>query len=132
MTWNMITFRELIENINATIEPGQQSSLEQWFEYIIDIPIEKLTVEDSCRAIRQELCIDQFMPKILNFLIKDSSVGECYDGELISELSTLKGSILKDQKNNFIKIKRTINQIDAFNISDDLKNNMSKINHIII
>lgn len=132
MTWNMITFRELIENINATIEPGQQSSLEQWFEYIIDIPIEKLTVEDPCRAIRQELCIDQFMPKILNFLIKDSSVGECYDGELISELSTLKGSILKDQKNNFIKIKRTINQIDAFNISDDLKNNMSKINHIII
>jgi hypothetical protein len=51
----MMTFRKLIGNINVAKEISQQSSLEQWFERVIDIPIEELSVEDLCRAIRQEL-----------------------------------------------------------------------------
>lgn len=42
----MITLRKLIGNINMTKEPEQQSPLELWFERIIDVPLEKLTVED--------------------------------------------------------------------------------------
>ena len=41
----MITLRKLIGNINMTKEPEQQSPLELWFERIIDVPLEKLTVK---------------------------------------------------------------------------------------
>lgn len=37
----MTTFRKIIGNINATKEPSQQSSLELWFESVLDIPIDE-------------------------------------------------------------------------------------------
>ncbi|NUY42163.1 MULTISPECIES: contact-dependent growth inhibition system immunity protein [Pantoea] len=64
----MMTFRKLIGNINLTKELSQKSSLELWFEGVIDTPIEELTVEDICRAIRQEICIAQLMPRVLEIL----------------------------------------------------------------
>lgn len=85
----MMTFRKLIGNINVTKELSQQSSLEQWFERVIDIPIEELSVEDLCRAIRQELCIAQLMPRVLEVITDDPLAGEYYDGELIAALSTI-------------------------------------------
>ncbi|MGK4623723.1 contact-dependent growth inhibition system immunity protein, partial [Raoultella ornithinolytica] len=90
----MITFRKLIGNINVTKEPDQQSSLELWFERIIDVPIEELTVEELCRAIRQKLCIDQLMPRVLEVLTEEPLAGEYYDGELITALSTIKAEDL--------------------------------------
>lgn len=64
----MITFRKLIGIINLKPDSVQKSSLEQWFERVIDIPIEELSVEDLCRAIRQGLFIDQLMPRVLQVL----------------------------------------------------------------
>ncbi|MGC1001030.1 contact-dependent growth inhibition system immunity protein, partial [Pantoea agglomerans] len=81
---NMMTFRKLIGNINLTKELSQKSSLELWFEGVIDTPIEELTVEDICRAIRQEICISQLMPRVLEILTDDPLAGEYYDGELIA------------------------------------------------
>ncbi|WP_342322977.1 contact-dependent growth inhibition system immunity protein [Kosakonia sp. BYX6] len=127
----MMTFRKLIGNINVTKEPSQQSSLEQWFERIIDIPIEELTVEDLCRAIRQELCIAQLMPRVLEVMIDDPLAGEYYDGELIAALSTIKESDLKDQRNTFIQIQQVINQLSSSDVNDDLKKDILKINQIV-
>ncbi|EMB0787229.1 hypothetical protein U7S69_004797, partial [Escherichia coli] len=67
----MITFRNLIGKINLKPDSVQKSSLEQWFERVIDIPIEELSVEDICRAIRQDLFIDQLMPRVLQILEED-------------------------------------------------------------
>lgn len=128
----MITFRKLIGNINITKEPSQQSSLEQWFERVIDVPIEDLTVEDLCRAIRQEVCIDQLMPKVLDVLTEDPLAGEYYDGELIAALSTIKGGDLIEQKSSFIQIKQVINQLDSSDVNDDLKKEILKINQMKI
>lgn len=128
----MITFRKLIGNINITKEPSQQSSLERWFERVIDVPIEDLTVEDLCRAIRQEVCIDQLMPKVLDVLTEDPLAGEYYDGELIAALSTIKGGDLIEQKSSFIQIKQVINQLDSSDVNDDLKKEILKINQIKI
>lgn len=128
----MITFRKLIGNINIAKEPSQQSSLEQWFERVIDVPIEDLTVEDLCRAIRREVCIDQLMPKVLDVLTEDPLAGEYYDGELIAALSTIKGGDLKEQKSSFIQIKQVINQLDSSDVNDDLKKEILKINQIKI
>ncbi|WP_277925157.1 contact-dependent growth inhibition system immunity protein [[Pantoea] beijingensis] len=89
----MMTFRKLIGNINVTKEASQQSSLEQWFERVVDIPIEELVVEDLCRAIRQELYVSQLMPRVLEVITDDPLAGEYYDGELIAALSTIKEMI---------------------------------------
>ncbi|ABP58749.1 contact-dependent growth inhibition system immunity protein [Enterobacter sp. 638] len=128
----MITFRKLIGNINVTKEPDQQSPLELWFERIIDVPIEELPVEDLCRAIRQELFIDQLMPRVLAVLTEEPLAGEYYDGELIAALSTIKGNDLKDQKGTFAQIKQLINQISPSDINDDLRKDISKINQITV
>ena len=126
----MMTFRKLIGNINVTKEPSQQSPLEQWFECIIDTPIEELSVEDLCRAIRQELCIPQLMPRVLEVMTDDPLAGEYYDGELIAALSTIKESDLKDQRNTFIQVQQIINQLQPSDVSDDIKKDILKINQI--
>lgn len=128
----MITFRKLIGSINVTKEPEQLSPLELWFERIIDVPIEKLTVEDLCRAIRQKLCIDQLMPRVLEVLTEDPLAGEYYDDELIAALSTIKGEDLKDQKVIFTQIRQLINQLAPSDINDDLRKDILKINQIIV
>ncbi|WP_434461604.1 contact-dependent growth inhibition system immunity protein [Serratia plymuthica] len=128
----MSTFRKLIGNINVTKDPSQQSPLELWFERIIDIPIEELAVEDLCRAIRQKLCIDQLMPRVLDVLTDDPLAGEYYDGELIAALSAIKIEDLKEQKSSFIRIKQLINQLDPSDINDDLKKDILKINQIVV
>ncbi|MGL6334146.1 contact-dependent growth inhibition system immunity protein [Aeromonas jandaei] len=128
----MTTFRKLIGNINVTKNAIQQSSLELWFERVIDIPFEELSVEDICRAIRQKLCIEQLIPRILEVLADDPLAGEYYDGELISALSTIKIEDLKKQRDSFIKIKEIINKIDVSDINDDLKKEIFIINNIVI
>lgn len=128
----MITFRKLIGNSTVTKDPEQQSPLELWFERIIDVPIEQLPVEDLCRAIRQELFIDQLMPRVLEVLTEEPLAGEYYDGELIAALSTIKGNDLKDQKGTFVQIRQLINQISPSDINDDLSKDISKINQITV
>ncbi|CAI1763046.1 Uncharacterised protein [Serratia grimesii] len=127
----MITFRKLIGNLNVMREPGQQSPLELWFDRVIDIPIEELGVEDLCRAIRQDLCVDQLMPRVLEVLTEDPLAGEYYDGELIAALSTIKSEVLKDHKCIFIQIKQLINQLAPSDVNSDLKKDILKINQII-
>lgn len=128
----MTTFRKLIGNINTTKEPAQQSTLEQWFERVIDIPLEDLAVEDLCRAIRQELCIAQLMPVVLKVLTDDPLAGEYYDGELIAALATIKENDLKDQGNTFIQIQQVINLIPPTDMDDKLRKDILKINNIAV
>ena len=128
----MTTFRNLIGNINITKVPGQQSSLEQWFEKVIDVPIEELAVGDICRAIRQQLCVEQLMPGVLDILSEDPLAGEYYDGELIAALSTIERKDLKYHKNTFIQITQIINQIPPSDINSDLRKDILKINAIIL
>lgn len=128
----MTTFRILIGNINKSNDISQKSSLEEWFERILDMPIEDLEVEDVCRAIRQKICIDQLLPKILTILKEDPLAGEFYDGELISSLSTITENDLKINKETFIEIRDVINELDPSDISDDLRKDISKINQITL
>lgn len=128
----MTTFRILIGNINKSNDISQESSLEEWFERILDMPIEDLEVEDVCRAIRQKICIDQLLPKILTILKEDPLAGEFYDGELISSLSTITENDLKINKETFIEIRGVINELDPSDISDDLRKDISKINQITL
>ncbi|WP_275233775.1 contact-dependent growth inhibition system immunity protein [Pantoea ananatis] len=126
----MTTFRSLIGNINKINEKKQKSPLEVWFESVLDVPIEDLEVEDICRAIRQKICIDQLLPKILTVLTKDPFAGEFYDGELIAALSTIDGNDLQVNKEIFMKIRDIINGLDRSDINNDLRKDILKINQI--
>lgn len=128
----MTTFRQLIGDINITKDPNQQSPLELWFESVLDVPIEQLTVEDLCRSIRQKICIGQLMPRIIAVLKGDPLSGEYYDGELIAALSTIKKEDLKGKRDEFLEIKCILNNIDKSNISSDLKNDILKINQLFV
>lgn len=127
----MMTFRKLIGKLDVAKAHEQQSSLEQWFERVIDIPLNELSVEDLCRAIRQELYIDQLMPRILEVMKDDPLAGEYYDGELIAALSTVKEKDLKGQKDIFIQIQKIINNLSPTDINNDLKKDILRINKII-
>ncbi|QYM97695.1 hypothetical protein FGI04_18045 [Dickeya ananatis] len=126
----MITFRKLIDDINKEQESDQQSPLEVWFESVLDVPIDSLAVEDLCRAIRQKICIEQLMPRVLAVLTEDPLAGEYYDGELISSLSTLGNDDLKNQKDVFFEIIKIINQIDVSDLDSELKSDILKIKKI--
>lgn len=127
----MITFRNLIGKFEVTKDHEQQSSLEQWFEQVIDIPLNELSVEDLCRAIRQELYIDKLMPRVWEVMKDDPLAGEYYDGELIAALSTVNEKSLKDQKSTFIQIQKIINNLPPTDINDELRKDIIKINKII-
>ncbi|HFQ7884631.1 MULTISPECIES: contact-dependent growth inhibition system immunity protein [Enterobacteriaceae] len=126
----MITFRKLIGKINLKPDSVQKSSLEQWFERVIDIPIEELSVEDLCRAIRQNLFIDQLMPRVLQVLEEDPLAGEYYDGELIAALATVKVEDLKGHMDCFEQAKMIINKINTSDIDNELRKDILKINKI--
>ncbi|EMO7189613.1 hypothetical protein RI834_004546 [Pluralibacter gergoviae] len=127
----MMTFRKLIGKFDVTKVHEQQSPLVQWFEQVIDTPLNELSVEDLCRAIRQELYIDQLMPRVLDVMQNDPLAGEYYDGELIAALSTVKEKDLKDQKSIFIQIQKIINNLSPTDVNDDLRKDILKINKII-
>lgn len=126
----MITFRKLIGGINEKNDSDKNSSLEQWLKGVIDTPINELSVEDLCRSIRQDLFIDQLMPRVLEVLAEDPLAGEYYDGELIAALATIKAKSLKDKSGSFNQIKNIINQIDTSCIDDALRQDILKINKI--
>lgn len=126
----MMTFRKLTGQIDVTKANEPQSSLEQWFERVIDIPLSEFSVEDLCRAIRQKLFTDQLMPRALEVMSDDPLAGEYYDGELIAALSTVKEEDLRDHKDTFIHIQKIINHLSPTEINDDLKKDILKINRI--
>lgn len=128
----MTTFRNLIGNINKTTKPTQQSSLEAWFENVLDVPIDDLEVEDLCRAIRQKVCVDQLMPKALAVLIEDPLAGEYYDGELIAALATINGSELQDHKETFINIRNIVSRLNSSDVDNELSNDILKIEKIVL
>lgn len=128
----MITFRKLTGNINVKKELSSQSSLEQWFERVIDIPIDELTIGDLCRAIRQELFVKQLMPVAFNFLKEDPLAGENYDGELITALSTMKDKDIKDHKVIFIDIIEIINRISVAEIDYNLSMAMLRLRRTVL
>lgn len=126
----MMTFRKLIGQIDESKVNELQLPLEQWFERVVDIPFNELSVEDLCRAIRQELFTDQLMPRALEVIKDDPLAGEYYDGELIAALSTVKEEDLRDYKDTFIQIQKIINHISTTEINGDLKKDILKINRI--
>ncbi len=106
--------------------------LQRGYESVLDVPIDALTVDDICRAIRQKICIDQLMPRALALMKEDPLVGENYGGELIAALATINGEELSEHKDIFIEIMHILNNLDTSKMSNNVKIDILKLNQIII
>ncbi|WP_459614199.1 contact-dependent growth inhibition system immunity protein [Dickeya oryzae] len=104
----------------------QKSSLDMWFESVLDVPIDSLALKDLCRAIRQKVYVNQLIPRALSVLIEDPLAGEYYDGELIAALSTLDNDDLGSPKESFIEIKNIIDSIDVTELNEKIRSDIKK------
>ena len=67
--------------------PGEaESALGDWYGSIRDKNIEDLEDGDVCRACRQGLFPDAFVPKALERLNQNPLAGEMYEGEMLASL----------------------------------------------
>jgi hypothetical protein len=89
------TFRQLDANARED-ERAASSSLGQWYNRVRDIPLDKLSVGDLCRACRQELFLVQVLPCALRLLKKEPIAGELFDGELASTIARISKSFWKE------------------------------------
>lgn len=85
-----MTFRELARLTGIGWFPEDSpSSLTEWYLLVRDTPLDQLGVGDVCRAIRQDLFINELLPFAVILLHDDVLAGERYDGELLAALATV-------------------------------------------
>ncbi|MGY2337644.1 contact-dependent growth inhibition system immunity protein [Pseudomonas sp. SDO5532_S415] len=84
------TFRSIATSQNSSWQPEViPSPLTQWYRSVCDVPIDELSAENLCRAVRQELFIFELLPVAIAALQKDLFFGYIDDGELLKALSKL-------------------------------------------
>jgi hypothetical protein len=66
---------------------GEEFPLPAWYRAVRDVRIEKLGVEDICRACRQRIHSGHVVPIALQILKVQPLAGEMYDGELLMSLA---------------------------------------------
>ena len=69
--------------------PDGEFPLPAWYRRVHRTPLSELTVEDVCRACRQEIHVEHIVPIALEMLGHDPLAGEMYDGELIESLGNI-------------------------------------------
>lgn len=123
----MTTFRELLLISNSNYELNENSSLDEWFSSIIDIPLDELEVGDVARAIRQDLFLADVLPKAETILKQDPLAGEDYDGQLISSISSLNSDEVKVALPCFRRISCFLNRLDKNNFDSQIVMDIDKI-----
>ncbi|WP_434672563.1 contact-dependent growth inhibition system immunity protein [Pseudomonas sp. R1-15] len=85
-----MTFRELerLTQIGCLPEDSP-SSLTEWYLLVCDTPLDLLSIGDVCRAIRQNLSVNELLPFAVILLHDDVLAGERYDGELLAALANV-------------------------------------------
>ncbi len=68
---------------------GEEMPLPAWYRTVYHTPLEELTIEDLCKASRQQLHIEQIIPIALARLREEPMAGEMFDGELLVSLRSV-------------------------------------------
>jgi len=126
----MTTFRQLLLLNNNYYEPNSRSSLDEWFSSILDIPIDQLKVGDVAKAIRQNIFLDEVLPKAETILKTDPLAGEYYDGELISSIAALSLDEIKFALSSLQRISAFLNQLDKTELDKQMVIDILKIDKL--
>lgn len=85
-----MTFRALEKKYSIEWSPESSISyLSEWYMDVRDTPLPQLELGSICRALRQNLFVEELIPFAESFLEQDVLAGERYDGELIAALAWL-------------------------------------------
>jgi hypothetical protein len=68
---------------------SEEYPLPAWYRAVREIPLEELSVEDICKACRQQIHLEQVVPMALRILQSNPVAGEMYDGELLVSLKSV-------------------------------------------
>lgn len=126
----MTTFRDLLIAEGSNYEPNTRSSLDEWFNSIVDVPLDELDIGDIARAIRQDLFLVHVLPRAESILQEDPFAGDDYDGQLISSIASLSHNEAKGALSTLKKISHFLNQIDKHNIDEQLLLDIEKIDKL--
>lgn len=126
----MTTFRDLLSINNSNYEANNRSSLDEWFNDILDVPLEKLGVGDVARAVRQDLFLAEILPKAEIILKQDPLAGEDYDGQLISSIATLTPHEIKAVLPSFRNIASFLKQLDKTDFDNQIVLDIEKIDKL--
>lgn len=87
-----LTFAEL-DHESGIPDPspatGDEFPIPAWYRSIRNTPVEELTIEDVCKALRQRIHLTAVVPEALAILKREPLAGEMYDGELLASLSVI-------------------------------------------
>jgi len=85
------TFAALDKKKGIELPPatGEEFPLPTWYRAVREIPLDELSIEDICKACRQQIHLDHVVPLALKLLESDPLSGEMYDGELLVSLKSI-------------------------------------------
>jgi hypothetical protein len=66
---------------------GEEYPLPAWYRSVQNVPLDKLSIEDICKACRERIHLEHVVPIAIQKLTADPIAGEMYDGELLVSLS---------------------------------------------
>lgn len=89
---------------------GQESALESWYNSVRAKPIKDLSIDDLCRACRQELHLEHVVPVALGALKQNVTAGYQYDGELASVISRIPASFWRSQMDLAKRVAKTLKE----------------------
>ena len=87
------TLREIYE-YDLVPDDDLQSSLDEWFNCIMEKTVDELTIADICRMLRQKICSVVAIGKAIDMLEKDPFTGDLYEGQLMLTLYNAKEKYL--------------------------------------
>jgi hypothetical protein len=128
----MKTFREVLGSVN--LEKGsndKQYSLDIWYEKVKNTPFEELELEDLCRALRQNLCVEHLLTRVIGFIKKDPLVGEFYDGELVASLATVNFDSLSLEQNLVSDMLLLFNNLKKNDFDKELISDICRIHYAL-
>ena len=86
----------------------EEYPLPSWYRSVREIPLEQLSVEDICKACRQQIHLDHVVPIALRILQSNPLAGEMYDGELIASLKSVPGNYWSNRSDEGAIVRRIL------------------------
>lgn len=83
-----IRFKD-IERIESFVKQNNDSPLQIWYDNVREKRLSDFSIEDICKAVRQNLFIKYVMPKVITLLEENMLAGELYEGELIAAVTNM-------------------------------------------
>lgn len=95
---------EKLKEIYGCTKLTGSDSLVNWYNQVIEKPIDELTIADVARCIRQNLFGEAAYEMLLVYLLHDPYAGDVYAGELMEKVSEADPKFITKHRNTISEI----------------------------